>query len=159
MKRKIEEELLFELVKNSKRSDRELAKLLGTSQPTITRRRGILVKEGKIKEFTVIVDWAKMGYEVSAFTFVNIRHDGELSKRPQEWIGKHHEIVFASEGLGMGMNGLIVSLHKDYASFADFLSSFRRECGYVLKDLASFTISLRSESSIIAKPFSFKHLR
>jgi len=45
--------LLFELLKNSKRSDKELAKVLMVSQPTVTRMRSRLVKEGVIKEFTV----------------------------------------------------------------------------------------------------------
>ena len=32
-------DLLYGLIKNSKRSDRELAKVVGISQPTITRMR------------------------------------------------------------------------------------------------------------------------
>jgi DNA-binding Lrp family transcriptional regulator len=46
----IERRLISELMKNSRRSDRELAKALGTSQPTITR--GKLEREGIIKEYT-----------------------------------------------------------------------------------------------------------
>jgi len=53
MKKK-EMRLLVELIKNSCRSDRNLAKVLGTSQPTVTRMRNKLVKEGIIQEFTVI---------------------------------------------------------------------------------------------------------
>ncbi len=34
--------LLYELMKDSKRSDRELAKAIGVSQPTITRMRETL---------------------------------------------------------------------------------------------------------------------
>jgi DNA-binding Lrp family transcriptional regulator len=41
----IERRLISELMKNSRRSDRELAKALGTSQPTITRTRGKLERE------------------------------------------------------------------------------------------------------------------
>jgi len=36
--------LLFELIKNSKRSDRDLAKILDISQPTVTRLRKVLEK-------------------------------------------------------------------------------------------------------------------
>ena len=39
--------LLLELLKDSKRSDRELAKILGVSQPTITRLRHKLEKNGR----------------------------------------------------------------------------------------------------------------
>ena len=40
----IDYKLLFELMKNSHRSDRQLAKALGVSQPTVTRRRAMLEK-------------------------------------------------------------------------------------------------------------------
>jgi DNA-binding Lrp family transcriptional regulator len=40
-------------MKNSRRSDRELALVLGISQPTVTRLRTRLEKEGIIKEYTM----------------------------------------------------------------------------------------------------------
>jgi DNA-binding Lrp family transcriptional regulator len=40
----IDYKLLWELMKNSRNSDRQLARSLGTSQPTVTRRRTILEK-------------------------------------------------------------------------------------------------------------------
>jgi DNA-binding Lrp family transcriptional regulator len=49
--------LLLELLKDSKRSDRELAKVLGVSQPTVSRMRSRLVKEGVIRDFTVVPDF------------------------------------------------------------------------------------------------------
>ena len=36
--------LLFELLRNSNRSDRDLAKTIGVSQPTVTRTRRKLVR-------------------------------------------------------------------------------------------------------------------
>jgi len=62
--KKIMMRLLLELMKDSKRSDRELAKVLGVSQPTVSRMRSRLVKEGIIREFTVIPNFVKMGYEI-----------------------------------------------------------------------------------------------
>ncbi|MDH5391251.1 MAG: helix-turn-helix domain-containing protein, partial [Candidatus Bathyarchaeota archaeon] len=38
--------LLLELLKDSKRSDREIAKVLGVSQPTVSRMRWRLEEEG-----------------------------------------------------------------------------------------------------------------
>lgn len=70
--KKIMMSLLFELLKNSKRSDRELAKILGVSQPTVTRMRGRLVKEGMIKEWTIIPDFVKIGYRIMAIITVQI---------------------------------------------------------------------------------------
>ena len=54
--------LLLELLKDSKRSDREIAKVLGVSQPTVSRMRWRLEEEGWIKDFTVIPDFVKMGF-------------------------------------------------------------------------------------------------
>jgi len=62
--------LLLELLKDSKRSDREIAKVVGVSQPTITRMRQRLVREGAIKEFTVIPDFVKLGYEIMAISCI-----------------------------------------------------------------------------------------
>lgn len=156
--KKIENKLLFELVKNSKKSDRELAKVLEVSQPTVTRARRRLEKESKIREYTAIPDWAKMGYEVAAFTFVSIRGDEELVKKTEDWIKNRHEIVFASGGEGMGMNGVMVSLHKDYTSFQDYITEFRREWADILKETSSFVVSLKTKETFMAKPFSFKYL-
>lgn len=58
-------------MKNSKRSDRELSKIVRVSQPTITRTR--LEREGYIKEYTIIPDFAKLGFELLAITFVKLR--------------------------------------------------------------------------------------
>lgn len=158
--KRIDNKLLFELVKNSKKSDRMLAKVLGVSQPTVTRTRRRLEKEAKIREYTAILDWAKIGYEILAFTFVNtsVSEDEEIEKKAKEWTKKRHEIVLASGGEGMGMNGVMVSLHKDYTEFLDFLSEFRKEWSDALKEVSSFAVSLKTEETSMAKPFSFKYL-
>ena len=56
--KQIDYKLLFELMKNSHRSDRQLAKALGVSQPTVTRRRAILEKD-YIEGYTVIPKFGK----------------------------------------------------------------------------------------------------
>jgi Lrp/AsnC family transcriptional regulator for asnA, asnC and gidA len=55
----IELKLLSELMKNSRRSDRELAKAIGTSQPPVSRMISRLEKEGVIKEYTMTPDFSK----------------------------------------------------------------------------------------------------
>ena len=58
--------LLHELLRDSSRSDRELAKVLGVSQPTISRMRKRIVEEEMIKGYTVIPDFFKISI---AFNF------------------------------------------------------------------------------------------
>jgi len=64
--------IVSELLKNAKRSDRALAKKLGVSQPTVTRRRAKVEKE-LVDGYTAIPRWHKLGYEILAFTFVKTR--------------------------------------------------------------------------------------
>ncbi len=52
----IDYKILYELMKNSKVSDRQLAKKIGVSQPTIIRRRSRLEKE-VINGYTAIPKW------------------------------------------------------------------------------------------------------
>src|SRR4030043_213429 len=60
--------IISELVKNSRLSDRQLARILKTSQPTVTRRRKMLDNEGLLG-YTAIPDLKKLGFEILAFTF------------------------------------------------------------------------------------------
>jgi DNA-binding Lrp family transcriptional regulator len=49
--------LVAELFRNSRKSDREMARKLGVSQPTVSRMRGKLESEGVIQEYTIIPDY------------------------------------------------------------------------------------------------------
>jgi len=69
----IELRLVSELMKNSRRSDRELARTLKISQPTVTRMRTRLEKEGIIKEYTMIPDFSKLGYHLIGITFIKLK--------------------------------------------------------------------------------------
>jgi DNA-binding Lrp family transcriptional regulator len=143
--------LLLELLKDSKRSDRELAKVLGISQPTASRMRSRLVKEGMIRDFTVIPDFAKMGYEIMAISCFKSKVMEELEKvtmaRPN--------IIFTSSGQGMGKNSVMISLHKNYTDFSKFLRDLRSEFGDNLRDYDTMLISLREKA---VKPLSLKYL-
>ncbi len=59
----IDYKILFELMKDSHRSDRQLAKALGVSQPTVTRRRAML-EENYIEGYTVIPKFGQIGFEI-----------------------------------------------------------------------------------------------
>ena len=71
----VELKLVSEMMKNSRRSDRELARAIGVSQPTITRLRTKLQKEGYFIEYTLIPNFTKLGYHLFALTFASIRKE------------------------------------------------------------------------------------
>jgi DNA-binding Lrp family transcriptional regulator len=147
--------LLWEFIKNSKRSDRELAKIMGVSQPTITRMRNKLVKEGIVKEWTVIPDFSKIGYELLAISCLKMRTREELAQKAREMAKARPNIIFSARAQGMGKNSIIVSMHRTYSEFSRFLSKLLSECGDDIEDYGTILVSL--DDSVV-KPFSFKHL-
>ena len=148
--------LLFELLKDSKSSDRELAKVLGVSQPTVTRMRSRLTQEGVIKEYTIIPDFVKMGYEIMAITTVRAKTRRELTEKGKKSVMARPNIIFATRAKGgMGKNGLFISLHKNYLDFDNFLTEYFQEWGDDIEEHETMLISL---GGLIVKPFSFKYL-
>jgi len=160
--KKTDLKLLFEFVKNCKRSDREIAKIVGVSQPTITRKRAKLIETGLIRQFTAIPSLDKIGYEIAALTFTNRRistnaNSKKSSDKERDWIQKRDEIVFASVGLGMGMDEVIVSVHKNYTDYQKFLTELRIHLAENSKNIHSFIMSLRNGETV-TKDFSFASL-
>jgi DNA-binding Lrp family transcriptional regulator len=154
--------LLSELIKNSRRSDRELAKAIGVSQPTITRRRAMLEKE-LIEGYTAIPKWEKLGYELFAITFVKIRaaiaseekYD-ETRKKGFGWVAKQPCIIMSGACRGMGVDSFMISIHKSYKDYDEFLRNHRLKLGDFVEDVQSILVNLGGKE--ISKPLSFAFL-
>ena len=158
----IDYKLLWELMKNSRRSDRELAKVLGTSQPTVTRRRASLEKSF-LEGYTAIPKWEKIGFELAAFNFVKhkikyatpkVRE--EAFRKVEEWMMKQPNVLLAIEGQGMGWDGIFISFHKTYSDFAEFMRKHDSELSDLLVDSQSFIADI--SPATIRKPFHLKYL-
>ena len=150
--------ILFELIKGARRSDRELARAIRVSQPTVTRTRTKLEKMGFVKEYTIIPDLRKMGYELLVFTFMSFAQDKpELFDSAREWIKKQPSVIFANNGEGPGMNSMMLSIHTDYASYTHLVTDLRRDWQPNLTNLQSFIISL-ARTDLAIRDFSFRHL-
>ena len=150
------EKLLLELLKDSKRSDRELAKVLDVSQATVSRMRNKLVRDGLIKEFTIIPDFAKMGFELLAIT--TLRSKRNKNDAEKAIIVRHvakPNVIFASRAQGMGKNAVIISIHKDYTDYSNFLEEIIFEAEGIMENYDALLISLKG---FIAKPLSLKYL-
>jgi DNA-binding Lrp family transcriptional regulator len=157
MRKKLPQELLRELLKNSRRSDRELAKVLGVSQPTITRARRKLVDEGIIKTFTLTPDPAKMGFEILAITFGKYMRAStpERVEKAREYMRGFPNVIFASRCEGRAKNGVIVSLHKNYSDYARFRNKLRVDWTDEMQNHESLLVPLKG---IVVKPLSFEYL-
>ena len=149
-------DLLYEFMKNSKRSDRELAKIVKVSQPTITRMRKNLEKSEYIREYTIVPAVEKLGFEIIALTFLSTSTRPKDVKEMQEWILESQKIVFSSLGEGLdGKTLLLVSVHRDFTDFSEFTRELRGILGLKGASLESFLVSLKTD---MIKHFSFKNL-
>ncbi|MDH5447727.1 MAG: Lrp/AsnC family transcriptional regulator [Candidatus Bathyarchaeota archaeon] len=120
--------LLYELIKNSRRSDRDLAKVLGFSQPTVTRTRRKLEDEKYVLQYTALPDFTKLGFELAAFTFVQwLPEEKTETTSPYKWLDKEPRVIFVADGNGMGKNSLIVTMHKNYTDYSDFIADLRQK--------------------------------
>ena len=157
----IDYKLLFELMKDSHRSDRQLAKALGVSQPTVTRRRTML-EANLIEGYTITPTFGKIGFELTAFTFTKSKQHklgkekDESLKKLKDWYMKQPNVVLVVDGRGMGWDAVCVSLHKNYADFAQFVRTHDSELADLIPDSQSFTADLNP--GVIIKPFSLKYL-
>ena len=139
--------LVSEMLKNSKKSDRELAGILGVSQPTVSRTRARIEKE-YIKTYTIIPDFEKLGYQIMAFTFSKMKaYPGtdvaeEIVKKSKEWLTKRPNVIFGADGEGLGKDMVLVSFHKTYSAYSGFMRSFAKEWGNYLDSFESFLVSI-----------------
>ena len=158
----IDHRLLWELMKDSRRSDRQLAKALGTSQPTVTRRR-TNIEKSFIEGYTAIPKWEKIGFELVAFSL--IKHKIKYAKpevraaafrKVEEWMMKQPNVILAIDGQGMGWDGICVSFHKSYSDFAEFMRKHNSELSDFLIESQSFIADINAAT--IRKPFHLKYL-
>jgi len=124
----VELRLVNELIKNSRRSDRELARKLGSSQPTVTRIRSRLEKQGKIREYTMIPDYVSLGFQIASLTLARLNEP--MSHEIADDIMKHANeieknipspVILAMNGIGLNADYAVVALHKDYSAYVKFM--------------------------------------
>ena len=156
----IERRLISELMTNCRRSDRQLAKALGTSQPTVTRALHKLEKEGIIKEYCMIPDFTKLGYTLFAVTFVKLKTQlsrDELEKAREiakESVKISLNFIMLERGMGMGYNGVFLSFHEDYSSFT-LLKKWLAQFDFLeLDEIQSFLVNLNDEIHYRSLTFS-----
>ncbi len=159
MRKELVSQLLRELLKNSKRSDRELAKVLKVSQPTITRTRHKLEQSGLIQDYTIVPNFRKMGFEILALTFVKMRAEiltPERTEEAREYAAKFPNAIFAATGEGLGMTGVIISFHKNYTDYHQKINLLRTDWKDFTENIETFVISIGEEEF---KRFSLTYLR
>jgi DNA-binding Lrp family transcriptional regulator len=150
----LEQRLVSELMKNSRRSDRQLAKALGVSQPTVTRTIHKLENEGYIKEYTIVPDFQKLGYELMAFTFFKMRENlkREEQNRFLENVKRFleenpHAELIGVKGIGLKKDYAFVSFFKNYSSFAELQRQSKSVPYSDLGEHESFLVDLKDQNN------------
>jgi len=158
----IDYKILFELMKDSHRSDRQLAKSLGVSQPTVTRRRAML-EDNFIEGYTVIPKFGQIGFEIAAFTLLKSKlkfktgdEKAEALKKMKEWYLKQPNVIMVLDGRGMGWDSVCISLHENFSNFAGFIRAHDSELSEWVVESQTFHADLKG--GIVIKPFHLKYL-
>lgn len=158
--RRVDYDILSELAKNAKISDRQLAKKIGVSQPTVTRRRARLERE-VIGSYTLVPRWGKIGYTLFAITLVKVRNTETekwttIRKRISEWLMKHPNIIMSSNCSGNEINSFMISIHKSFGDYDDLLLEMRTELGDVIDGVQTLLVNLAGKG--VLKPLDLKYL-
>jgi DNA-binding Lrp family transcriptional regulator len=147
--------LIAELVRNCRASDRELAKVLNVSQPTVSRMRKRLEGEGII-EYSGIPNLSKLGYEIIAVTFAKrnfAKYPENLIHVAKDFVMKHPNIIFCADGEGLNFDVVSISIHKSYSDYSRFLSEAKAQAGETAHS-ESFLINTSSEG--VVQPLSMR---
>ena len=145
----LELRVIAELMKNSRRSDRELARVLGTSQPSVTRTRKKLEKEGYVLEYTTIPNFNKIGYHMFALAFFTWKK-GLSAKEMEEarrWGLEQSpsvspNVIVIERGIGLNRDSFMASFHKDYSSYTELMQEMKASPYIDAARMESFLVSL-----------------
>ena len=154
--KEVELKLVCELMKNSRRSDRELAKVLGVSQPTVSRTMKKLEKEGVIKEYTMIPDFAKLGFGIASIVFAKLKDPipeeklKEIRKQVHQTLWKDPmSNIVAMSGIGCNADRVVVAFHEDYSTYIEHLNKIKQHPSALADQTGSFLIDLNDKSQYL----------
>jgi len=161
--KEVELKLVIELLKNSHRSDRELARAIRVSQPTLSRARERLEKRGTIREYTIIPDYVQLGFALMSITFTKMRGQlskqimDELKKKARNTISEHPSaLILGNTGIGCNADYVAIAFHKDYSEYMEFMSDIRQFPNVNIDETRSFLIDLLDKNQM--QSLSFYHL-
>jgi DNA-binding Lrp family transcriptional regulator len=154
--KEVELKLVCELMKNSRRSDRQLAKILGVSQPTVSRMVRKLDEQGVIKEYTMIPDFTKLGFEIMSISFAKLKEPiseeklQEIRKQfRQTQLKEPISTIVAMSGMGCNADRVIIAFHEDYLAYTEFLAKIKQHPSLDVEKISSFLINLNDRNQYL----------
>ncbi len=116
----LDRRILSELVRNSKRSLRNLARELGVHPATLGSRISKLEKNGIIKGYTVSLDYEKLGYDYLGIVEIIVAHGALL--KVQENISKIPNVYAVFDVTGES-DSIVIVFAKNRQHFSNFIKS------------------------------------
>lgn len=113
----LDERILGELLKDSKRSYRQLAKRLGVAVTTVINRIQRMEESGIITGYTIRVDYEKLGYELTVVTEITVSK-GKLLEMEKE-IAKIPSVCAVYDVTGL-TDAMVVAKFKNRKKLSDF---------------------------------------
>ena len=151
----VEVGVVAELMRNSRRSDREIAKAVGVSQPTVSRTIAKLEKKGVIKEYTMIPDFTKLGYNILGATLLGVQEpaSGEKFQEVRKEDTKIEEMVqcatlLAVHGLGGDKNRLFMNFYESYSDYADVMKLTKQIPNANIDSIESLLVDLSDRTNV-----------
>ena len=123
------------LLENSRLSCREMARLLGVSTGTVSKRLRRLEASGLVKGFTVLLDHEKLGYEITVVTAITVS-GGKLLEVERE-IAKLPGVCAVYDVTGP-VDVIVIAKFKSRQDLSRFTKSLlampqvKRTCTYVV---------------------------
>lgn len=113
----IDRKLLGEMLKDSKRSFRELARAIGVSAATVINHVQRLESAGVIKDYTVRLDHERLGYELTVITEITVSK-GKLLETEEE-IAKISNACAVYDVTGL-TDAMVIAKFKSRSDLSDF---------------------------------------
>jgi DNA-binding Lrp family transcriptional regulator len=89
------------------------------------------IREGVIKEYTMIPDFCKLGFNLMAIITFKLKANSpkefqEQRKAARELDSKERRpFLFVMSGIGLGKDLVVISFHKDYGDYAAYMKGVK----------------------------------
>ena len=113
----IDRKILAELLINSNRSNRELAKAIGVSAATVINHIQRLESAGVITDYTVMLDFERLGYELTVIMTVTVNR-GKLLETQRE-IAKLPYVCAVYDVTGQ-VDSIVIAKFKNRRELSEF---------------------------------------
>ncbi|MCK4808345.1 MAG: Lrp/AsnC family transcriptional regulator [Candidatus Aenigmarchaeota archaeon] len=152
MLKKKEKDVLLKLVENGRKTDKQIAKELNTTQPTVTRIRQKLERENYILKYYASPAFKKIGMNIIVITIMQWTDysKAEELKNFIKDIKANNNVICFARGNGLsGRTAFFVSAHKDMKSYEDFVVDIKSRWSKYIREIDQFISSIEN----VFKPF------